>query len=163
MTKNGIRKKIKLSKMTICKEKGFFLKETLGIMKKTIGGSNVKEPEKKVKGYGKDILLILGIFGIGVILLLYTYLREQKQPMVVVRVDGKVIKEFSLDASIHYQIEGIGGTNTLCIADGSVWLTEADCPDKICVQTGKIRYAGQSIICLPHKAVVEIKEAEDEE
>lgn len=123
----------------------------------------MKEPEKKAKGYGKDILLILVILLIGVILLLYTYLGEQKQPLIVVRVDGKVVQQFSLDDSLQYQIEGIGGTNTLCIADGSVWLTEADCPDQICVQTGKIRYAGQSIICLPHKVVVEIKEAEDEE
>ena len=78
-------------------------------------------------------------------------------------MDGKVVQEFSLDDSIQYRIEGIGGTNTLCIDEGSVWLKEADCPDRICVQTGKIRYAGQSIICLPHKVVVEIKEAEDAE
>lgn len=123
----------------------------------------MKEREKKVKAYGKDILLILVILGIGVILLAYTYLGKQNHPVVAVRVDGKVVQEFSLDDSIHYKIEGIGGTNTLCIEEGSVWLSEADCPDQICVQTGKIRHAGQSIICLPHKVVVEIKEAEDAE
>lgn len=123
----------------------------------------MKERNKKVKTYGKDMLLILVFFGIGVILLAYTYLGKQKHPVVAVRVDGKVVQEFSLDDTIQYKIEGTGGTNTLCIEDGSVWLSEADCPDQICVQTGKIRYAGQSIICLPHKVVVEIKEAEDAE
>lgn len=123
----------------------------------------MKERGKKVKAYGKDILLILVIFGIGVSLLAYTYLGKQNHPVVAVRVDGKVVQEFLLDDSIQYKIEGIGGTNTLCIDEGSVWLKEADCPDQICVQTGKIRYAGQSIICLPHKVVVEIKEAEDAE
>lgn len=123
----------------------------------------MKERGKKVKAYGKDILLILVIFGIGVSLLAYTYLGKQNHSVVAVRVDGKVVQEFLLDDSIQYKIEGIGGTNTLCIDEGSVWLKEADCPDRICVQTGKIRYAGQSIICLPHKVVVEIKEAEDAE
>lgn len=123
----------------------------------------MKERGKKAKAYGKDILLILVIFGIGVSLLAYTYLGKQNHPVVAVRVDGKVVQEFSLDDSIQYKIEGIGGTNTLCIDEGSAWLKEADCPDQICVQTGKIRYVGQSIICLPHKVVVEIKEAEDAE
>lgn len=123
----------------------------------------MKERGKKVKAYGKDILLILVIFGIGVSLLAYTYLGKQNHPVVAVRVDGKVVQEFLLDDSIQYKIEGIGGTNTLCIDEGSAWLKEADCPDQICVQTGKIRYAGQSIICLPHKVVVEIKEVEDAE
>lgn len=123
----------------------------------------MKERDKKVKAYGKDILLIFTMLGIGVILLAYTYFGKQSHPVVAVRVNGKVVQEFSLDDSINYKIEGIGGTNTLCIGEGSVWLSEADCPDRICVQTGKIRYAGQSIICLPHKVVVEIKEAEDAE
>ena len=28
--------------------------------------------------------------------------------------------------------------------------------DLLCVKTGKIRYAGQSIVCLPHKVAVRI-------
>lgn len=120
--------------------------------------------EKSLKHYyRKDIVFILAILGMGVSLLLYIYFGGQKQPMVVVRVDGKMVKEFLLEDSVHYQIEGVGGTNTLCIAERNVWLEEADCPDQICVRTGKIRCAGQSIICLPHKVVVEIKEAEDGE
>ena len=39
---------------------------------------------------------------------------------------------------------------------GEVWLSEADCPNLLCVKTGKIRYAGQSIVCLPHKVAVRI-------
>ena len=36
-------------------------------------------------------------------------------------------------------------------------MTEADCPDKICVNTGKISKIGETIVCLPHRVVVEIQ------
>ena len=35
-------------------------------------------------------------------------------------------------------------------------MEEADCPDRLCMRRGAIRYAGDSIICLPNKVVVEI-------
>ena len=42
--------------------------------------------------------------------------------------------------------------------DGSVTVQDADCPDKICEKHRAINRTGETIICLPHKLVVEIKE-----
>lgn len=42
------------------------------------------------------------------------------------------------------------------IKDGKARITESNCPDKICVKTGYISKAGENIICLPHKVVVEM-------
>ena len=117
----------------------------------------MKERGKKVKAYGKDILLILVIFGIGVSLLAYTYLGKQNHPVVAVRVDGKVVQEFLLDDSIQYKIEGIGGTNTLCIDEGSAWLKEADCPDHYCMHRGMCN-SGAQIVCLPNRLVIKFVE-----
>ena len=36
-------------------------------------------------------------------------------------------------------------------------MKEADCPDKYCVKQGKIKNVGETIVCLPHKVVVEIE------
>ena len=44
----------------------------------------------------------------------------------------------------------------LVIENGACAITEADCPDKLCVGMGKIHYSGQSIICLPHQVVIAI-------
>ena len=46
------------------------------------------------------------------------------------------------------------------IQDGQVFISEADCPDGLCVNTGKISKTGQTIICLPHKLVIEITDSE---
>ena len=35
-------------------------------------------------------------------------------------------------------------------------MEDADCPDKVCVKTGKIKSPGQTVVCLPHRVVIEI-------
>jgi hypothetical protein len=77
-------------------------------------------------------------------------------------VDGAAVATFSLTEDREWLIDGVdGGTNSLVIQQGKVWLEEASCPDHLCVKQGTIQYAGESIICLPNKVVVEIT-GEDE-
>ena len=53
-----------------------------------------------------------------------------------------------------------GGTNILVIQDGQAWLSEADCPDLLCVKQGKIHYTGQVITCLPNRLTVTVEGGE---
>ena len=75
---------------------------------------------------------------------------------VIVEQDGKETARYALDENRTVRIEGQGGYNLLVIEGGETWLSEADCPNLLCVKTGKIRYAGQSIVCLPHRLAVRI-------
>jgi len=40
--------------------------------------------------------------------------------------------------------------------DGSIEFVESDCPDKICVKSGKLNSVGESAACLPNGIVVKI-------
>ncbi len=40
--------------------------------------------------------------------------------------------------------------------EGNIQFIESDCPDKICIKTGKIHLAGQSAACLPNGVVVKL-------
>ena len=40
--------------------------------------------------------------------------------------------------------------------DGNIQFIKSDCPDKVCVNTGKIHMVGQSAACLPNGIVVKI-------
>ena len=40
--------------------------------------------------------------------------------------------------------------------DGSIRFIQSDCPDKVCIRTGRIHLAGQSAACLPNGIVVKI-------
>ena len=51
----------------------------------------------------------------------------------------------------------------MVIADGTADVTQADCPDKICVDHAPISRDRETIICLPHKLVVEVKGGEASE
>lgn len=104
-----------------------------------------------------DILLIAGLVVAGAIIALVLLLSGQKGSMVQVRVSGRIEKTFPLNADTSYEIEGKnGGKNLLIIQNGTAWIEEADCPDKLCKNMGKISMTGQSVVCLPHEVVVEI-------
>ena len=49
------------------------------------------------------------------------------------------------------------GTNTLTVSGGTAQIVQADCPDQVCVRQGAVRYAGESIVCLPHRLIVTIE------
>ena len=40
--------------------------------------------------------------------------------------------------------------------EGKAYMSGADCPDKLCVKQKAISKKGESIVCLPHKLVVQV-------
>lgn len=77
--------------------------------------------------------------------------------MAVVSRDGEIIGSYSLKTGERIVFTGDGGEkNVLAIRDGEAYMEEADCPDKLCVKQGPVGKNGESIICLPHKLVVQI-------
>lgn len=41
-------------------------------------------------------------------------------------------------------------------SDGSIAFVESDCPDKICIESGKLHIVGQMAACLPNQVYVKI-------
>ncbi|MCM1039140.1 MAG: NusG domain II-containing protein [Ruminococcus sp.] len=58
---------------------------------------------------------------------------------------------FTENAALRYE-----AYNILVCREGEVSVIAADCPDQICVHHTPVSKAGENIICLPHKVVVEI-------
>ena len=56
-----------------------------------------------------------------------------------------------------------GGTNILTIKNGKAKMTDADCPDQLCVHQKAASKNHESIICLPNKVVVEVDGSEESE
>ncbi len=105
-----------------------------------------------------DIRLIFGIIIMAVFFLLIRFVTLKEGAVAVVYVDGQKIGEYSLDQDREVVVEGYdGGYNTLVIEGGKAYLSDADCPDKLCVGMGEIEYDGETIVCLPHKVVIEIE------
>lgn len=77
---------------------------------------------------------------------------------VAVTIDGEAYETYGISDEVDELLTSKkGGTNHLVIKDGEVSITEASCPDKICVQQGIIKETGQTIVCLPNKVTVTIQ------
>ena len=125
--------------------------------RKTASKKTSTNTTSKTKLNKNDILLIIVVIFLSVCALIgYRLFYHQSGSFVQVTVDGKVYKELPLDEDNVILIEGKGGTNKLSIHNGYADMTDADCPDKLCVKQKKIHYNGESLICLPHKVVVTV-------
>ena len=63
--------------------------------------------------------------------------------------------EYFLDKP-ELSLTGETSYNLISVTDGTVMMEEADCKDQICVHHKPVSSVGESIICLPHRLVVEI-------
>ncbi|MCD8054650.1 MAG: NusG domain II-containing protein [Lachnospiraceae bacterium] len=109
-----------------------------------------------------DLILIGVILAAALFTLGALALTRQTGSFVVVRVDGTEVARYSLTEDRTETIEGVnGGMNVLVIENGTATMTDADCPDQLCVHQGSIRYDGETIVCLPHRVVVEIEGGEE--
>ena len=102
----------------------------------------------------RDVFLIFGLLLVSGAIVLFLYLSRMEGAYVEVTEDGVLVGTYSL--SEERTITLGGGTNILVIEDGTAYLSYANCPDHTCVRTGKIKYNGQSIVCLPNRITVAV-------
>ncbi len=50
------------------------------------------------------------------------------------------------------------GSNTVSIERGRICVSEADCPDQVCVESGWLSDSTVPIVCLPHRLVIRIED-----
>lgn len=94
--------------------------------------------------------------------LLALQLGKQDGSRVEVSIDGNHVASYSLEEDQEVLITGAdSGTNLLVIKDGSAFVKEASCPDKLCVYQKAISKAKETIVCLPNKVVFQILGGEE--
>ena len=105
-----------------------------------------------------DLILVVALLLLAGILYLTMNANRQEGGVAVVRVNGVETERHSLAVDGTFPLNG--GTNILVIRDGQAWLSEANCPDLLCVKQGKIHYTGQVITCLPNRLTVTVEGGE---
>ena len=75
-----------------------------------------------------------------------------------VRQDGRVVARLPLNRDTELLIETEeGGWNRIVVSGGAVTVTEANCPDGVCVARGAV-CGGAPVVCLPHRLVISFPE-----
>ena len=110
--------------------------------------------KRKIKN---DIILAVIVIVVAATGLLLLNIFKTEGSFAVIKIDGIETERYPLSINTEVVIEtGDDGRNTLVIEDNKAFMKDANCPDKICEGHSKISYKGETIVCLPHKVVIEI-------
>ena len=101
-----------------------------------------------------DIIVIASLLLLSLIVLLVISLAKKEGAIARVEIGGEIVGEYPLDVNKEYSLNG--GTNILTIKDGAAYMTYSECPDHTCERVGKIKFVGETIVCLPNKVSVTI-------
>ncbi len=113
--------------------------------------------EKKQHRLRNDILLIVIILAAALCVWRVWEAKKTDGAYAVVLVDGEETMRLPLDQDRTIRLErDNGGYNILEIQDGVADITDASCPDHICVDSHSISKTGETITCLPNKTVIKI-------
>ena len=88
----------------------------------------------------------------------------------VLNLKGEKVSDITLNKEVYgyydlnkNQTIHINKENTLKIENHKIRMISATCPDHLCIKQGTINKKGQSIICLPHKLIVEVVSGDEKQ
>ncbi|MFX3617313.1 MAG: NusG domain II-containing protein [Sporolactobacillus sp.] len=108
------------------------------------------------------LLVLLSFLPLGV----FSYVQAKHSAnsdarVAVISVDSKKVRQVMLSGNTQiekFDIRGENGDlNTIEVRKDRIRIKSANCPDQICVRTGFISKPGETIVCLPHRLVIEIQ------
>lgn len=95
---------------------------------------------------------------------IYALSHQRISGVVEIIQDGVVIEEIDLskvtEAYSFTVTREDGGSNVITVEPGRIRVSEADCPDHICVRMGWLYDQAAPIVCMPHRLVISLKEAD---
>lgn len=113
----------------------------------------MRVPEKRL--LCGDIVLCVCVFALALFFLFVPFLSEVEAETVEISGDsGKA--SYPLDEDREITVESNSHSLTVVIENGEAYVSHSDCTDGICKSTGRISKAGESIICVPARAVVTV-------
>ena len=112
-----------------------------------------------IKAHRVTVIVIVSLLLISVTVISILLLTREEGNTVVVTIDNVIVGEYDLNKDGEHSLNG--GTNTLTIKYGVAYMSYSSCPGHDCEGFGKIKYVGQSIVCLPNSIVITIEANEN--
>lgn len=110
-------------------------------------------------------LILIAVLLIGGIGFWFYSERSTKSATAVIYIDGEIYQKLELEkVDKAYELElPCEPKATLLIEKGAISFCEADCSDKVCVNTGKLTKRGDTAACLPAGVVVTVENGKESE
>ena len=107
-----------------------------------------------VKKHKLDIIVIVSLLLLSAVVLIATTLSRQGGASIEITVGGELVGTYSLGTDAVYELNG--GTNILTVSGGVAYMSDSNCPDHTCENTGRVKYVGEMIVCLPNRITVTV-------
>lgn len=111
------------------------------------------------------LLVILSFLPVAIFSYQSTLTKESTIEAIITS-DGEIVETLILaddgETETFEYTDEHGHQNTVIREGMTVYIADASCSDQICVRQGSIDSVGETIICLPHRFMVEISSDEED-
>lgn len=114
---------------------------------------------KKIKVFDVIIVVFSLLVGVGVSLASPFVSGAHGERVCIIKVDGREVRRIELDAVSEEEIIRIDnhyGENHISVSPEGVKVIYSDCARKVEMKDSPINKPGQSLVCLPHRLIIEI-------
>jgi len=122
--------------------------------------SNLKQAQSFFKPWDALAYAVVILIMLTGLVSMRLFFRNERDRLAIVEMDGIVLHTVYLEQDMETREirldAGEGRYNTIFIGYDHIDVIESNCPDQVCVGWGRIRYTGQTIVCLPFRIVVRI-------
>ena len=111
-----------------------------------------------------DIVIVLAIILIGILsIVIYKLNFKEKPARAQIYYKSQLVKTVELTGGqdMHFSIPQNENVVFHLEPDGSISFEQSDCPDKICIKTGKLHTVGETAACLPNEIFLKIVPRDD--
>lgn len=108
-----------------------------------------------------DVAALVVAIGVTGVFSVFAYTGGEKSPNVIIEASGQRWI-YPLRENRQVTVGGPLGDELISINSGEAWVVTSPCPNKICIQEGRISKPGQWIACLPNKIFIRISGTEDQ-
>ena len=103
-----------------------------------------------------DLLAVAAVLVLAVLCALAFWPRSTGEAVCAqIYQNGQLLMTVSLDQPQEFPVEG-DYCNTVTVEDGTIAITDSDCPGQDCVHSGAIHSPGRSLVCLPNALEIRV-------
>ena len=101
-----------------------------------------------------DIVIIAAVIALSILLLVPSFAKSDTVTAVIY-VDGEEYQRIELTEGSEKTVQPKSDADIVIKADGgAIYFESADCPDKLCVKSGRPKRVGETAACLPNGVVI---------
>lgn len=110
-----------------------------------------------------DIKLIITIIIITTVTITIINLSKKETSAAIVYYEDKEVLKIDMNINKEYTIKGYLGDVKIEVKDHKLRVIEESSPNHICSKMGYIKDSTKSLVCLPNKIIIKIKNTKDED